>query len=197
MESLDNAVRSDAMGTKPQRCAHAKNARLFLALWPDAKARRALEEYVASCAWPEGARLVAPEKFHVTLHFIGLFPADRIADLVRTLSVKFDAFELRLNRMELLRRGTVALVPDPVPREFVHLHRLTAHGLASAGIPTSETDFLPHLTLARKARGMHRVSSAAALQRVRWTVRSYDLVESTGGGRGYRIISRHDAALPE
>jgi len=203
MTPFDNMHVSDAMGGKPQAFAgqspaaphvHARNARLFLALWPDAGARDALVDYVSSCPWPETARLVSPEKFHLTLHFIGLFPEDRIEELVRTMPGGFEPFELCLNRMEVLRRGTVALVPDPVPRELLRLHRLAARCLAGVGVASSSGEFCPHLTLARRARGMHPVRSAAALQRVHWNVRSYDLVESVAGGHAYRVISRHEAA---
>ena len=55
--------------------------RLFLGLWPDASTRAALERESARWTWPAAARRTAPERLHLTLHFLGNTPVEQVPAL--------------------------------------------------------------------------------------------------------------------
>ena len=54
----------------------SSNLRLFLALWPPAPVRDALQALQRSWRWPQGAALVARGRLHGRLHFPGQVPLE-------------------------------------------------------------------------------------------------------------------------
>ena len=59
--------------------------RLFLALWPDPAVRDALRTWRDLWSWPRGASPVATDKLHLTLHFLGSQPSERLPTVSRTV----------------------------------------------------------------------------------------------------------------
>lgn len=162
-------------------------ARLFLALWPGARTREAIVAAADRAAWPAGAARVAPERLHLTLHYIGPVAAERIERLVPQLEVPMRRFELRLEHAESWPGGLAVLCPQALPPELEALHARLADVLRHARLPVESRPFRPHVTLARRAGAPAWPGAPAP---IRWPVRGYSLVLSEGG---YRRIADYAA----
>jgi 2'-5' RNA ligase len=158
--------------------------RLFIALWPSPATRRALAAAQAALRWPAGAKPVGAEGLHLTLAFIGGVPSERVAELSRAAAVASARVQLVLDRLELWKGGTLVLCPSDVPAALMDLQGRLAASLQAAGVHFDVRPFVPHVTLARKARGM----SPAAAPPLRWRSAGHVLVLSAGGR--YRVIAR-------
>jgi len=87
--------------------------------------------------------------------------------------------------------GITGLAPDDVPPALQRLHADLGAALRGLGLPVETRAFRPHVTLARRAAGALAPGDGPAL---RWTVRSWVLVQSTlGPGGGYRVLRRFGA----
>lgn len=162
------------------------NARLFLALWlPDAL-RVAVSDQMARWQWPPGARLQPPERWHITLHFIGNVPLDGVAPAAEALAVACEPFELTLQRPQLWPGGIAVVRPREVPAALTALHQRLAEALRALALPVEARAFRPHLTLARRAEDAVLPAEAAPLPR--WRVDGYRLVRSLPAGGGYQPV---------
>ena len=166
-----------------------RTRRLFLALWPTPQVRAGLLAWRDAFAWPATAAVVAPERLHLTLHFIGAVPADRVDAVQAGLAVEPAAFELGFGRAELWPRGIAVLRPLREPPALQDLHVRIGAALRALGLPVEARPFRPHVTLARRAEGVALTQIPAPL---RWRVRSYALVESRlGRDGGYVVLRRY------
>ncbi len=159
-------------------------ARLFLALWPDAPTLRRLQAHQDDWRWGAGALRVAPRRLHLTLHFIGHVPRNRVAGLAAALDVAFESFPLVFGVPHGWPRGLAVVCPRDVPEPLVRLHAALADALRSSGLPVEPRDFRPHVTLARKATGAVPPVNAP---RFRWPVGGYALMESVPGADYRRV----------
>src|SRR4051794_25640433 len=100
----------------------SNTARLFIALWPDETIRGQLREWRDSVAWPGSASPTRTEQLHVTLHFLGGVPCERVPELADGLAVAFTPFELAFGRPELWHGGIAVLAPDALPEPLLTLH---------------------------------------------------------------------------
>jgi 2'-5' RNA ligase len=141
----------------PEAAAPAATARLFVGLWPAARARAGVLRWQAACEWPAGARPTPPERVHLTLHFLGQVERERIAALGRALNLAVPRFELRLHRAAVWLNGVAVLEPaegrNDVPTALLALHARLGEALQGIGLPLETRPFRPHVTLARRARG--------------------------------------------
>lgn len=153
--------------------------RLFLALWPDASVRAALREQVLRWGWPDAARRYDEADWHLTLHFLGNLPAERLAGLRTGLAVAVEPFELTLDRAELWR-GIAVLTCEQVPPALLRLHQALGHALQRLDLVPDVRPYRPHLTLARSALGAQLPLEPP---RIAWPVRGYALVRSTADPR--------------
>jgi 2'-5' RNA ligase len=164
-------------------------ARLFLALWPTPQVRERLLAWRDAFDWPAGAAVVAADKLHLTLHFIGPVARERIDEVGAGLAVAAGSFELRFGRAELWPGGIAVLRPLACPDALLALHRRLGDALRALGLPTEARRYRPHVTFARKAFGAALRVEPAPL---RWRVRSHALVESRPGrGGGYVVLRRY------
>lgn len=163
--------------------------RLFLALWPEANVRVALQRWRDGWAWQSKAWLVRPESLHLTLHFLGNIPSGRLPELAQGLNVSFDPFELTLNRTRIWSNGVAVLEPETIPVELLHLHAALGAALQQLEVPIEARAYRPHVTLARRALGATPPADGTA---VRWPVRNYALMESQAEpARGYRLVQSY------
>jgi 2'-5' RNA ligase len=160
-------------------------ARLFLGLWPTPPVRSGLLGWRDACTWTPGAKVVAAERLHVTLHFIGAVPRSEI-DRVRTgLAMPAPPFELRFGRPEMWPHGLAVLAPLEVPEALAALHARLGAALQRLALPVESRPFRPHVTLARRAAGTRLVEAA---DDVCWAVDNWSLIESRPGGGGYQVL---------
>lgn len=162
--------------------------RLFLALWPGATLRARLADYRDAWRWPAGAKPVAAESLHVTLHFIGAFARARLPALVASLAaVPVARTVLRPAGAEVWRGG-IAVLRIEDDAALADLHGRVGDELTHAGIALDPRPFAPHVTLARKAA---RAEPPAAPPALRWRARDFALVESVPGGVArYEVLRR-------
>jgi 2'-5' RNA ligase len=174
----------------PPRAACAPGtARLFIALWPGAQARRALAAARDATGWAVGAAPTATDKLHLTLHFIGSVPAFRVPQIAAALQVPMRGFDLHLDEAECWRGGLAVLPAGHVPRGLLQLHADLAVVLQQLALPVERRAFRPHVTLARRTAPSQAL---AAIEPVRWRVTGYALVQSTADGR-YVLLRRYGA----
>lgn len=169
--------------------AATDTARLFLALWPDDATRAALQAWQAVWRWPPGARLTAPAHLHLTLHFIGSVPRQRLPELAERLARPVEPMTLRLAWVDAWHHGLVVLVPGQpgdVSGALTHLHQSLSQALAELDLPVETRPFRPHVTLARHAAGAQ--AGDTPTPPVVWRAdQGYVLAESAGG---YRVLQR-------
>jgi 2'-5' RNA ligase len=170
------------------KSAAPTSLRLFLALWPPADVRTALEEHAAAWAWPAGARRTRGERLHVTLHFLGEVPADRVPALQSGLAAGWPGCEMTLDRATVWPGGIAVLEGTQVPEPLSRLHAGLRDKLLALEVPVEQRRYRPHVTLARKAFGSRPPADFTPL---RWLAGpAYELVHSLPGGRGYESVQR-------
>jgi 2'-5' RNA ligase len=152
--------------------------RLFVGLFPEADVRAAIVVRRECWDWPPGSRWTAPPQLHLTLHFIGdVAPAAASALEEELARLTLPPFALLLRKEAVWRNGIAALLPDE-SAELRAWRAALASPLQRAGLASPETDWIPHLTLARKAAGARPPQAAC---RIRWPVRHAALVWSRPG----------------
>jgi RNA 2',3'-cyclic 3'-phosphodiesterase len=159
-------------------------AALFLALWPDDATREALARWQRGWRWPAGAKVVAAERLHLTLHYIGPVADARVDAVAQGLSVAASPFTLRLGHAERWPGGLAVLCPEDVPSELLALQHDLAARLRALELPVERRPFKPHVTIARKAVGA--LPPPPLL--LDWAVQEVALVASQDG---YRVLRRY------
>ena len=153
--------------------------RLFLALWPPAATRADIVRQADAWQWPAAARRTAPERLHLTLHFLGNVPAERVPALQRGLSFDWPGCELELDRAEVWPGGIAVLEASQVPAPLADLHARLGEALQRLEVPVETRRYRPHVTLARKGQG----AEPGAMAPIRWrTGPQYALMRSLPGG---------------
>lgn len=165
------------------------STRLFLALWPDPAVRHALRERRDLWDWPRGASPVHPDKLHVTLHFLGSVPSERVPDLRRGFAVPFTPFALTFGVPRLWHNGIAVLEPASEPPELLQLHADLSSALVALGLQPEARKYRPHVTFARRASGAEVPPAPPPLT---WQVNGYALVESQPDNGGvYRVLEHY------
>lgn len=176
----------------------AASARLFLALWPTPALRRAMDAHDRLWTWPAQARRVVPAKRHVTLHFLGELPRERIPGLTATLATlpPCPDAKLRLDRPTLWPGGLAVLLADDVPHALRDFHRALGLAVSAVGLPVERRAWKPHVTFARRAVGARPPADCPPLTWSTGPDSGWVLVESVPGG-GYQVLRRFsDLATP-
>jgi RNA 2',3'-cyclic 3'-phosphodiesterase len=169
--------------------APAGSARLFVALWPGPRSRAALAEARGRWQWPPLAAPVPSERLHLTLHFLGAVPRERLGALADAIAAPFRAFDLVFGHDELWPHGIAVLCPERTPQPLRQLHGDLGEALLRLGLQPEARPWRPHVTLARHAAGALAPPAAPAW---RWPVRGYALVESDSRPRlSYRVLRRY------
>ena len=150
--------------------------RLFLALWPDAAVRAALDAARAPLNL-RGGRLIPARNLHVTLVFLGTVGAGRRDCIERVLaSVRGEAFAFDLTQFEWRRRSGIAwLSAAQAPPALTDLVASLNAGLAQCGHIADARPYRLHVTLARNVVQARTQPIAP----IRWSVDSFSLVSST------------------
>ena len=164
-------------------------SRLFVALWPDPAIRHALRERRDAWDWPRSASPVHTDKLHMTLHFLGGIPSERVPDLRAGLAVPFSPFSLSIGVPTLWSHGIAVLEPHEEPPGLLALHANLSAALLALGLEPEARSFRPHVTLARRANKAVVPPESPPL---RWDITRYALVESKpDNGGGYTVLQEY------
>ena len=139
------------MNTLPHPPLPPPAVRLFLALWPGAAQQAPIAQAQHAWAWPPRARRHAPADWHVTLHFIGQVPLQRLAGIRAGLQVTAPPCELVLDQPALWPHGLVVCEAFATPPALAQLHARLGDALRALALPVDSRPWRPHLTLARNA----------------------------------------------
>jgi len=136
--------------------------RVFLAVDVDDRVRAGiralierLREPMDRAGWQSRVGWVAPDRVHVTLHFIGELSESRVGELIAAVERPLDVapFDLALGGLGLFPpRGRPRVLWVGVERGGAavgELHAATGKRLVALGLPVEERAFSPHVTVAR------------------------------------------------
>lgn len=169
-----------------------RRARLFFALWPEARIRAELAR--AAALIPPGdapnAWRVRPERYHLTLAFLGELPAPGIeAALEAGDAVSAAGFSLKLDRVgHFVGANVVWIGPSECPPSLTALKAALDRELLHRQLPVGTAPFVPHLT---SVRGVRDAPDAPAPD-IDWPVREFALIRnSSASGRSrYTVLRR-------
>lgn len=157
--------------------------RLFFALWPDPRQRDRLRDVINSVAKVVEGRPVDRRNWHITLAFIGPFPAHRVPYLLeRAAQIRVEPFRLSFDRLEYWPRPRVAsLCAATVPPELQALVDDLNGIMLDLGLHPEDRAYRPHISVVRNARhfATERLTQRAATE---WS--SFELMESVSGPTG-------------
>lgn len=169
--------------------------RLFFALWPDDPTRAGLGAAAAHLRQrlrPVG-RWVAAHRYHLTLHFLGDYPAYPAALVQRAVEaasrVHSQQFELVMDQAGSFRNRAIPwwLGPAQPSQPLKQLWRDLRDALQELAVPyDTKLRLAPHVTVLHEADQMIAVTPVPA---VRWKVDSFALIHShLGAAPAYRVI---------
>jgi 2'-5' RNA ligase len=161
--------------------------RLFFALWPDHRQRERLRDLIGPVAKTIEGRTVDRRNWHVTLVFIGAFPAHRVAYLLeRAQGIRVAPFRLTFDRLEYWARPRVAsLCAATVPPELQDLVDRLGSIMLDLGRKVEDRAYRPHITITRNARAF---TTERLTQRVTTEWSGFELVESVSGPGGVTYV---------
>lgn len=167
------------------------STRVFFALWPDDRQRDRLRDIINSVAKTVEGRAVDRRNWHVTLAYVGDFPAEQVPELLeRSRQITFEPFRLSFDRLEYRARSNVAwmsaaTVPAELEALVAELHRL----LQDFGVVIKDRTYRPHITVVRNARTFptERLAQRTVTE---WS--SFELLESSSsaGRVTYRPVKQ-------
>ena len=165
------------------------SVRMFTALWPGQPVREALSQWRDGVAWAASASPVRTEQLHVTLHFLGSVPRQRIPELAQGLHVRLDPFALEFGHRQLWHGSVAVLEPDVVPAPLLALHASLGEALERMGMTPEARPYRPHVTLARRAGALVETIEGPP---IRWQVNGYALMQSkVGDGSEYGVVQAY------
>ncbi len=185
-------MQADLLGAAPPQELH----RLFFALLPDEALRLEIADAAAGLerAHRSGGRLLKPERYHLTLNFLGDFqplpPSLVAAARAAGDAMRARAFELVLDHAGSFAGSRVWWLGGARSEELQALWQGLGDGLARQGVRVQHRGFTPHLTIVRDAR---RQLEPVTIDPLRWQVDGFALVDSRPG-RPYGILQRWEAA---
>ena len=166
-----------------------RTQRLFFALWPDDATRGQLAAHANQWLWPPGGTRYDPADWHVTLHFLGDVATAQIDAIAACASVPLRPFELVLDQPKLWPHGLAVLCASEIPAALRDLHARLGQALRGLDFALDARPYAPHVTLARDAAAAIPPATCAP---VRWQVRGFALVVSTGlQAPRYRVIRQY------
>jgi len=168
--------------------------RLFFALWPGTAVRRQIAHTttrLAEAQQTRGRRL-RPDRYHLTLQFLGDFDAvpEALIDaaIIAADDIRVMGFELLLDRAGSFGGARVGwLGPTVVPPGLHALWEALGQSLDRHDVPhpsNGASEWVPHVTV---LRGMRRPMSPG-IEAIRWPVEGFVLIRSQSGPEGYAVL---------
>jgi 2'-5' RNA ligase len=153
-------------------------ARLFFALWPDAKTRERIASAAAALTLQGDVVAVPQENYHLTLAFVGA-ASPQLPELLQIgRSSSAPGFTLTFDAYEYWPKPEVAVaaartIPPHLEQLWQRLHR----DLASHQLALNPKRLRPHVTIARK---VSQEPGRPAMSPFSWDARAFSLVRSDG-----------------
>jgi RNA 2',3'-cyclic 3'-phosphodiesterase len=155
--------------------------RLFFALWPEADMRERIGDAAAALRLPEGARLVPPENYHLTLAFVGEATGSQLAVLRQIgrgqraagSTITIDAYQYWPESQVVV--AVAREPPGALAELWMQLHRDLAFHPAAPKRNRRQLSLRAHVTLARK---VSQAPVLPAMSPFAWNARSFSLVRS-------------------
>jgi 2'-5' RNA ligase len=171
----------------------AKNvARVFFALWPDDAERAAIAAWQPPLQQLCGGRLMAADKLHNTLIFLGEVELGRLEALqLAAQEVSGAAFQLSFDIARYWGHNHIVYAaPSTVPEKLTQLVSDLEQRLRHHRFKFDQRSYKPHITLLRHAQWSD--SPLPTMPRVLWKMRDFALVQSIGDGQGvrYEVLAR-------
>ena len=158
--------------------------RLFFALWPGQQVRDAIASRAGSLAvsYTFDGRRLRPDRYHMTLQFLGDIPADQRDEVIARASaaaaqVDRDAFDLVLDLVGGFPNARVWwLGSEQAPDALRTLWDALGVALLQAGQkPKASPGFSPHLTI---VRDVGTRLTAGPIEPIRWRIDRFVLIDS-------------------
>jgi RNA 2',3'-cyclic 3'-phosphodiesterase len=173
------------------RFASRSSARLFLAIIPDAGTAERIHRLagVLKRAHKFDGKLIAPERLHISLFFLGGLPeCHLLAAREAATGVRTEPFEVSFDRTASFRAGPgnrpFVLIGENGLRRLESFRRMLGVALTRSGLRrVANTTFMPHVTLLYDARG----ADEYPIQPIIWTVTEFVLIQSM---RGHNHLAR-------
>ncbi|MFS8606740.1 MAG: RNA 2',3'-cyclic phosphodiesterase [Gammaproteobacteria bacterium] len=185
-----NEIESVQIGPEePEREAGLR--RIFFALWPDDATRGAIERACRQAVRRSGGRPTAKRNLHLTVAFLGMLEPDALEIAAAVPPIGVGPFEIVLDRIGYFEGSRVLwLGPRNVPPSLTALEQQLWEELERVGFEREPRVYLPHVTLARRARAVD-----ATIEPIRWVVERLTLVESLPLQRGVHYEPLRDWPL--
>lgn len=168
--------------------------RLFFALWPNEGIREQISATTDTvCAhFAVDGRLLNPERYHITLRFIGDNVSAQIeaAALEAATEIDVPPFNLRLDQAGSFRNNDIPiwLGPSKIPAELSYLEEALAR-VFGARPRRRKTSFTPHLTILREANALLPVQPVAPID---WRIEEFVLIRSRFRPQAdYEVLQRY------
>jgi len=167
------------------RFASSSSARLFLATIPDASTAERIHRLagVLKRAHGFGGKLIAPERLHISLFFLGGLPERHFhAACESATDVRAERFAVSFDRTASFRgrsgnRPFVLIGGDGLVR-LQSFRRMLGAALTRRGLRrVANTHFTPHVTLLYDARSVEE----HPIEPIPWTVTEFVLIHSMKG----------------
>ncbi|HEX5421635.1 MAG TPA: RNA 2',3'-cyclic phosphodiesterase [Gammaproteobacteria bacterium] len=163
-----------------------RRRKLFFALWPDDATRGAIVRATRRAVRLSGGRPTAKRNLHVTVAFLGRVDDEGLDRAASVPPLATGPFELALDRLGHWRESRVLwLAPSVAPPELAALESELWAGLEAQGFEREPRIYRPHVTLARRARGVEE-----SIESIPWAAAALVLVESVAvpGGVYYEPL---------
>ncbi|AXQ30255.1 RNA 2',3'-cyclic phosphodiesterase [Solimonas sp. K1W22B-7] len=170
--------------------------RLFFALWPGEAERRACDEAARELRlkMQPGGYLSSPERYHITLLFLGdtVSPESEAAALRAAAKVRAAPFALNLELASSFRANRKIpwwLGSRETPPGLTQLYERINEAMLAARVLPERMKFVPHLTVLRDAR---IPLPATPIRPVAWNVDEFVLLRSRLDQKpmSYEILGR-------
>ena len=162
--------------------------RLFFALWPHPAERAQFAELGKKLKRKTGGRLVAADLLHITLVFLGETKEEHLTQLLQSAGeICCDPFTLKIDQIACWKNGIAWAGTSHIPEALLTMQQQLVQSVTQLGYHLERRNFVPHLTLLRKAP---RPSLLESIAPINWTIDSFALVHSKLGSAGpvYTIL---------